>query len=40
MHYENGNAKTCTYANHMSSQCIKLYIIFQRNSCILSERTP
>ena len=28
MHNENGNAKTCTYANYMSSQCIKLYIIF------------
>ena len=36
MHNENGNAKTCTYANHMSSHCIKLY----KKSCILSERTP
>ena len=29
MYNENGNAKTCTYANHMSSQCIKLYIILK-----------
>ena len=39
MQNENGNAKTRTYANHMSSQCIKLYHIL-KNSCILSERTP
>ena len=24
MHNENGNAKTFTYANHISSQCIKI----------------
>ena len=36
MHNENGNAKTCAYANHMSSQCTKLYHILKK----LSEKTP
>ena len=30
MHNESGNAKTCIYANHMSSQCIKLYHILKK----------
>ena len=30
MHNQNGNAKTCKYANHMSSQCINIYIIFKK----------
>ena len=34
MHNQNGNAKTYTYANHMSSQCVKLYIIFKKKNLV------